>query len=124
VLPGHVLDLRGLTALSEAIAIVAAAAAYVGVDSGLAHVAACAGRPTVCPMPASNLGRYFPYPSSLHRPRIKAVWDHDFTRCAGCEGMCCLQPIWRTHGRGFPCVRALGVAQVASALVAALTPVQ
>jgi Glycosyltransferase family 9 (heptosyltransferase) len=119
-LPANALDLRGRTTLPQALQLAATGAAFVGVDSGLTHAAACAGRPTVCVQPASTLGRFFPYPPSLGRPHVQAVWNQAYGSCKGCGGICAQAPLWRTHRHGFPCLVSIPVQEVAHALTAAL----
>jgi ADP-heptose:LPS heptosyltransferase len=104
----------------QALAVVAGARAFVGVDSALAHAAAIQGIPTVVPMPASTPGYFFPYPAALRRAPLRAVWASEFASCAGCGGICEREPLWTSRRRGFPCVRDLGVEPVAAALAQVL----
>lgn len=120
---GHapvVLDLRGRTSVPEALAIAAAARAFVGVDSALAHAAALASVPTVVAMPASTPGYFFPYPPGLAGIRTTAVCSEDHAACAGCGGICRHELLPRSRRRGLPCVRALRPEPVLRALRAAL----
>lgn len=123
-LPPHVVDRRGRTSLAQALAIAGRATAFVGVDSGLTHAAAIANRPTVCVLPSTLPGLFFPYPANLRRPRLEVVRDPRFADCAGCQGLCRQAPLWRTLRHGWPCLVDLPVASVRAALSRALaTPV-
>jgi ADP-heptose:LPS heptosyltransferase len=113
---GNVVDLRGRTSVLEAVGLCAAARAFAGVDSGLAHAAATAGTPTVVAMPASSLGYFFPYPAALGRTRVTAVWHEGYRACAGCLGLCEHEPLWQSRRRGFPCLRELSPTPVIAAL--------
>lgn len=117
-LPRHanVVDLRGKLELPVALAVAAGARAFVGVDSGLAHAAALAGRPTVVAMPAATPGYFFPYPDGLLAAPTIAVWSQEHGACAGCGGICAHEPLWRARRKGFPCVRALAPSAVVAAL--------
>lgn len=119
-MPGNVVDLRGSTSLVQALTIAGSAAAFVGVDSGLTHAAAIAGRPTVCVLPSTLPGLFFPYSAALQRPQVEAIRDPRFSSCAGCQGLCREAPLWRTLRRGWPCLVDLPVAAVRAALDRAL----
>lgn len=115
-------DRVGTTDLTEALAALARAAAFVGADSGLAHAAAALRRPTVVVSHASNLGYFFPYPAALGFDHVRAVHDARFEACSGCIAVCSKEPLWRTYTRGALCLRQLEVEPVAHALRAALAP--
>ncbi len=117
--PGAI-NLCGETDLAGAISVIAQATAFVGGDSGLAHVAAALRVPTVVVGPSSNLGYFFPYPQELGFHHLRAVHDPRFAACSGCITACEREPIWRTQQAGALCLRTLGVEPVASAVHAAL----
>lgn len=112
----HAENLCGATDLPTAIATIRRATAFVGGDSGLAHVAAALRRPTVVVGPSSNLGYFFPYPTELGFTHVHAVHDPRFAACSGCITACEREPIWRTQRQGALCLRTLPVGLVAEAL--------
>ncbi len=60
-LPLPVVDLAGRTALLEAAAVLARARAFVGSDSGLGHIAAATGVPTLALFGPTDAIRYHPW---------------------------------------------------------------
>jgi ADP-heptose:LPS heptosyltransferase len=122
----NVLDLRGRTDLREAMALISAARAFVGPDSGLTHIAACLRRPTVCVAQNSNLGYFFPYPEEYGFRNLSVVDHPAYRECARCFMTCSREPILLTYLRGAKCLRELPPEMVADALagrLAAPTPV-
>ncbi len=117
----NVHDRRGQTNVRQAIAIAAGARAFVGIDSGLAHAAAIAHVPTVVVMPAATTGHFFPYPEPFGR-HVHAVGSPAHRACAGCGGICALEPLWRSRTTGFPCLRAVADADVVAAVQRLLAP--
>ena len=116
----NVIDLCGKTSLTDAAAVIGAAKAFVGLDSGLTHVAAAIGAPTVCVAQNSNLGYFVPYPSWLGYEHLRVVHNREYETCAGCLMVCSREPITRTFRRGALCLRTLPAAPVAAALDATL----
>lgn len=116
----HAEILCGETDLPAAIATIRGASAFVGGDSGLAHVAAALHRPTVVVGPSSNLGYFFPYPAELGFAHLRTVHDPRYAACSGCITACEREPIWRTQRQGALCLRTLPVNLVAEALHEAL----
>lgn len=116
----NTVNLCGHTTLRESIQIIEAAAAFVGVDSGLTHVAACLGLDTVCAAQSANLGYFFPYPAQLGFDRVRVVHNEDYAECAGCLMVCRREPIWNTYRQGSLCLRTLPSARVIDALAAVL----
>ena len=86
--PPYVKNLQGRLSLRQAAETLAAAGGAVGNDTGLAHIAAAAGVPTVIlfgPTPASTLGT-FPSNVKLLTPSLPCApcWFQD--RFAQCDG--------------------------------------
>ncbi len=105
VAPGRVLNLAGRTTLLEAAGVVGAADVFVGSDSGLLHVAAALGKPTV--------GLFGPMDPRRWAPRggRHAVLYHR-VECRGCLPW---HPRSRCRDDG-ACMRAIGVEEVEHAL--------
>ncbi len=118
-LPG-VADLCGRTGLGEAVAVLRGARAYLGLDSGLTHMAACLGRPAVCVAQDANLGYFFPYPEWLGFPGLRTVHNPRYRVCAGCFMTCSRESVLSTWLRGGKCLREIPPGAVADALASAL----
>jgi ADP-heptose:LPS heptosyltransferase len=86
--PRHVNNLQGRLTLRESAETLAAAGVAVGNDSGLAHIAAAAGVPTVIlfgPTPAATLGM-FPSNVKLLTPSLPCAPCWFQQRFAQCDG--------------------------------------
>jgi ADP-heptose:LPS heptosyltransferase len=118
----HAVDLRGKTDLREAMALIGAARAFLGPDSGLTHIAACLGRPTVCVAQNSNLGYFFPYPEEYGYGNLATVDHPAYRECARCFMTCAREPILLTYLKGAKCLRELPPELVAVALNGKLAP--
>jgi len=103
----NVTNLCGRTDLAGAMDAIAAARGFLGPDSGLTHVAACLGKPTVCVAQNSNLGTFFPYPEAYRFDNLRTVFNPRYRWCAGCFMTCSHEPILATWARGAKCVREL-----------------
>ncbi|MHC4811535.1 MAG: glycosyltransferase family 9 protein, partial [Planctomycetota bacterium] len=117
----NVHNLCGQTSLTEAILAVKSARMFVGIDSGLTHIAACLGVPTVCVSQNNNLGYFFPYPKEFGFDNLRVVHNPDYEDCAGCFTACTKEPIWKTYLKGSLCLRALPVDRVIEAVERQLT---
>jgi ADP-heptose:LPS heptosyltransferase len=117
---GNVLDLCGKTDLGQAMRVIRHARAYVGLDSGLTHIAAALRVPTVCVSQSSNLGSFFPYPAELGFHHLRVVHDPAYLECAGCFMTCSRESIVRTRLAGARCLRDLAPERVAEAVAGAL----
>ncbi|MHC4547778.1 MAG: glycosyltransferase family 9 protein [Planctomycetota bacterium] len=106
----------GVTDLEEAMATIAGARGFLGLDSGLTHVAACLGRPTVCVCQSSNLGYFFPYPPECGRENLHTVAHPDYRACSGCFMTCHHESIFATYRKGSKCLRELPAARVIEAV--------
>lgn len=109
--PGHVRSLIGRLSLRETAGALAAAGAVVANDSGLGHVAAAVGTPTILlfgPTPNATLGR-LPANVQVFRAGLpcEPCWYAD--RLAACR-------------KRVDCLAAIGVEEVAEAAFALLTP--
>jgi ADP-heptose:LPS heptosyltransferase len=114
--PRNVIDLMGRTSLPQTLALLGAGGGHAGGDSGLAHVAAVLGKPTLCVAAASNLGYFFPYPVSLGIDKLRVVHAPEYAACSGCFMVCRHEPIWRTARRGALCLRDLPATAVIEAM--------
>jgi ADP-heptose:LPS heptosyltransferase len=99
--PHRVEDLTGSLALPESIAVLRQAWGVIGVDTGLTHIAATWGSPTLVLMGGGHWGRFFPYPESfpyqpfiLHRPMS----------CYGCGWFC---QYTLSQKAPYPCIATL-----------------
>lgn len=106
----------GETTLRDAIGIIAGARAFLGPDSGLTHIAAVLGKPTVCVGQNANLGTFFPYPESYGFDNLHALFHQGYRECAGCFMTCRHEPIALTWLLGAKCLRELPAAGVVEAL--------
>ncbi len=100
--PDRVGDLTGSLSLAESIAVLRQAQGVVGVETGLTHIAATWGSPTLVLMGGGHWGRFLPYPASfphqaflLHQPMV----------CYGC-GWFCVHTLSRAAP--YPCMASLG----------------
>lgn len=112
----NVRNLCGETDLADAMSILAGARGFVGLDSGLTHIAACLGRPTVCVSQSSNLGYFFPYPPEYGFDHLRVVDHPAYRECAGCFMTCSRESILRTYLQGSRCLRELPAAAVIQAV--------
>ena len=97
-------NLAGRTSVGEVARMIAGCHGFVGVDSGLAHIAAAQGVPLTVLSGNNNLGAFFPYPEAQ-----RSGWQHvdlspDHMDCAGCFSVCSRAPIWRNLKAGLPCI--------------------
>ncbi len=113
-------NLCGRTSVAEAATVIASARGFLGPDSGLTHIAACLGRPTVCVTQSSNLGYFFPYPQGAGFDNLRTVAHPDFERCSGCFMTCAHEPILVTALRGAKCIRELPPESVVDAIRATI----
>ncbi len=94
-------DLSGKLSLVEAVEEVASARLVVGPDTGLAHVAATLGVPTLMIAGGGHWGRFVPYPAGVPFP-LKVLANE--MSCFGCGWMCQYQ--WDRR-RPYPCIARL-----------------
>jgi hypothetical protein len=113
--PRNVLDLRGQTSLTEAASVVAQSRLCLGVDSGLAHIAAIQRIPTLVAMAQATVGYFFPYPKPLAR-NVATILAEGFAACAGCGGLCSRELRFRWQGTAYPCLRELSAEPIATAV--------
>lgn len=106
--------------LSGAMRLIREARLFVGLDSGLSHIAAVLGTPTVCVCPDSHLGYFFPYPRNYGYANLRTVSHPDYLTCRGCFMTCRHEPITSTVTRGALCLRTLPPGLVIEAMQAAL----
>lgn len=97
------LDWTGKGGLAQSAALLAGAAGVVGVDSGLAHIAAASGVPTL-----AVFGPTRPRHSCPAGPKVKSV---------RVEGLSCLECMaWTCAVDGHPCMRGLSPTRLFEAL--------
>ena len=107
-------------ALPGAMRLIREARLFVGLDSGLSHVAAALGTPTVCVCPDSHHGYFFPYPRNCGYANLHSVFHPDYLSCRGCFMTCRHEPLTSTATRGALCLRTLPPRLVIDAIGRAL----
>jgi ADP-heptose:LPS heptosyltransferase len=106
-LPAHqVRDLTGHISLRESISYIRAATGVIGAETGLTHIAATWGKPTLVLMGGGHWGRFFPYPAFF--PHQPFTLNHPMP-CYGC-GWFCEHTLSRQ--KPFPCITALETASL------------
>ena len=108
------------TGLAEAMELIREARLFVGLDSGLSHIATVMGTPTVCVCPDSHLGYFFPYPENYGYANLHTVSHPDYLPCRGCFMTCRHEPLTSTVARGALCLRTLPSRLVIEAIRSAL----
>ena len=108
------------TGISGAMKLIREARLFVGLDSGLSHIATVLGTPTVCVCPDSHLGCFFPYPESYGFRNLHTVAHPDYLPCRGCFMTCRHEPLSSTVTRGALCLRTLPSRLVIEAIRSAL----
>ena len=108
------------TGISGAMKLIREARLFVGLDSGLSHIATVLGTPTVCVCPDSHLGFFFPYPESYGFRNLHTVAHPDYLPCRGCFMTCRHEPLSSTVTRGALCLRTLPSRLVIEAIRSAL----
>ena len=106
--------------LPGAMRLIREARLFVGLDSGLSHIATVLGTPTVCVCPDSHLGYFFPYPRNYGYANLRTVSHPNYLACRGCFMTCRHEPITSTITRGALCLRTLPPGLVIEAMQAAL----
>ncbi len=106
------------TTLPEAMRLIQAANLFVGLDSGLSHIATALGKPAVCICPASHLGYFFPWPRSYGYTNLHTVSNPAYQSCKGCFMTCRREPVTSTSRRGALCLRTLPARMVIDAIQA------
>lgn len=117
----HVRVLCGETSLPEAIAVIEGAAAFVGLDSGLAHVATNLGKKAVVITQNATLGYFFPYPNLLARTNLTTLWNTASPACVGCFFRCPRESLYELATLGARCMREFDPDLVTAALERTLT---
>ncbi|MDE3000360.1 MAG: hypothetical protein OXU79_14895, partial [Gemmatimonadota bacterium] len=87
------------TGISGAMKLMREARLFVGLDSGLSHIATVMGIPTVCVCPDSHLGFFFPYPGNYGFHNLHTVAHPDYLSCRGCFMTCRHEPLTSTVTR-------------------------
>jgi ADP-heptose:LPS heptosyltransferase len=99
----RVVNLTGQTSIREAIAVVDACDAFVGVDSAPVHVAIALRKPSVCIMGGGHWGRFLPWGDERLNRVVTKTSD-----CFGCR--------WTCRRGGMPCLTEITADSVAAAL--------
>ncbi len=115
-LPGNVRDLRGRTSLEDCARLMRRARAFVGLDSGLVHLAAHLGTPALCLAQSSNLGFFVPYPQRYEKAELKVLSHPEFRECSGCMMVCSREFLGRNYLQGLPCLRSIPAGRVIEGL--------
>lgn len=108
----NLINLCGQTTLPETIQLIHQSRMFLGLDSGLSHVASILGQQTICVSQNSNLGYFFPYPVEYGFTNQHTVYHPDYVHCSGCFMTCCYEPIVATYRKGALCLRTLPVEQI------------
>ena len=74
----NIINLCGKTTMNDVISIVLNSRLYVGLDSGLTHIAVNTGKKTLCIAQSSNYGFFFPYPDFVHCDNLKVIHAKDY----------------------------------------------
>lgn len=106
--------------LPGAMRLIREARLFVGLDSGLSHIATALGTPTVCVCPDSHLGYFFPYPRNYGYTNLRTVSHPDYLSCRGCFMTCRHESITSTVTRGALCLRTLPPGLVIDAIQSVL----
>jgi len=100
----NVLVLAGELSLSEIPLIFKNAEIFLGLDSGLSHLALRVGTPTIALTGMGMYGKFFPFP--LNNKKITYLYHHcEFLRCE-----------WRCHFQEKYCVNEIPVQEVISSI--------
>lgn len=94
-----VINMVGNTTLPVLAAILKKSLLYIGSDTGILHLAAAVGTPTICIMGGGHFGRFFPY-GDLEKNRIV----YKTMDCFGCN--------WRCRYKTVRCIEEISVEQV------------
>ena len=112
----NVLDLCGRTSLEECVSLISKARAFLGLDSGLAHLAAHLRVPSLCLIQSSNLGYFLPYPEGFPEGGPAVVSHGEFRECSGCFMVCSRESLAANVRKGVPCLRSIPPERVKEAL--------
>jgi hypothetical protein len=108
----NLINLCGQTTLDETIQLIQHAHMFLGLDSGLSHMATILRKETVCVSQNSNLGYFFPYPPAYGFTNQHTVFHPDYVHCSGCFMICRHESLLSTYRKGALCLRSLPVEQV------------
>ncbi len=99
-------SLVGQLSLTEAVACLRGAAGIIGVETGLTHIAATWGKPTLVLMGGGHWGRFFPYPPEFpHQPFLL----YQLMPCYGCGWFC---HYTLSREKPYPCVAKIAEASM------------
>ncbi len=80
---------------------------FVGLDSGLSHIATALGKPTICVTGDSHLGYFFPYPKEYGYTNLSMVFNSQYLKCRGCFMTCEHEVLTSTLRKGALCLRTI-----------------
>lgn len=109
-----IVNLVGVTTLSDLERIISSAKLVVTNDTGAGHIAAAAKCPTVVITPGNNVGRFFPYPEQLANKGVRLVSVFHEMPCFGCGWNCVYKDLGENVAN--PCVADIPVIDVVSAI--------
>ncbi len=95
------LDLTGKTSLSELAGVIAAAAVYIGADSGVMHLASATGTPVIAIFGPSNAAAYGPWTPQSHALVVRSAPEcspcsyvgHGVGLREGCAARTCMRMV-------------------------------
>ena len=93
---------------------------FIGIDSGLSHIAVAMGKPTVCVCPNSHWGYFFPYPRGDGYENLHTVSHPGYIQCRGCFMTCQHEFLTSTFSRGALCLRTIPPSAVINAITEVL----
>jgi ADP-heptose:LPS heptosyltransferase len=112
----NVTNLCGKTMINDVISIVLNSKFYVGLDSGLTHIAVNTGKKTLCIAQSSNYGFFFPYPDFAHRDNLKVIHASDYETYMNSFMVNPLEPIFLSKLRGSKDVRDIDYGIIVDAI--------
>ncbi|MCS7297336.1 MAG: glycosyltransferase family 9 protein [Bacteroidia bacterium] len=99
-------DWTGRLSLREAVQKIIGASFVLSTDTGMGHIAATLGVPTIMIAGGGHWGRFIPYPAEVSFP-LKVIAKEK--PCFGCGWMCKYQ---YTRTKAYPCIREIASAGV------------
>ena len=103
----NVVNLCGKTTMNDVISIVLNSKLYVGLDSGLTHIAVNTGKKTLCIAQSSNYGFFFPYPDFTHHDNLKVIYAKDYEVYMNSFMVSPVEPLFLSKLRGSKDVREI-----------------
>ena len=111
---GQYADLIGKTSLPELERLGRTADLVVTNDTGIGHISAFAGRPTVVVTPGNHIGRFFPYPAEYLQGGMRQLSVVHEMPCFGCGWHCIYTDLAPDQPK--PCISGVMAADVIEAV--------